>query len=374
VLVFVAAGQVFDAMRRTRTAAAAAPPPAAAAAAADPADPDQGESSPASATGSSGDGDQSARSTSSSSTPSRTIRNGREKRVRQKAAPRADDAPLSDNIAPPELSSIPAGPAGKGGRVSSSGIYSTIFKAWWKDFCEWAKWDPVAKLVFIDEAGVPVDNTFRAFLTYCYDNGAGYSTYKLVRASMQCELERQALCHERRPRIEEKYIANISEVKRFSMLLNKNERKKSERIEEAVDIQAELGGDLDEDKMVELAWACLKREIGTQSWLLSFQALAEVRYGHQGVMRHDDMRSLFFIMMFVRDIKSIGPTGMPALHFVSDGGKTNANGNYQYSAFLPHKNPLLCTLFITALCLLERFLGRNEPFPDFLRRRRRSSG
>ena len=75
------------------------------------------------------------------------------------------------------------------------------------------------------------------------------------------------------------------------------------------------------------------------------QILFELRATHQQGARHDDLRDEVFAFMFARVSKTAGPSGMPLLANVTDGGKTNNNGRITYSALLPHRNPLLCTIF-----------------------------
>ena len=57
---------------------------------------------------------------------------------------------------------------------------------------------------------------------------------------------------------------------------------------------------------------------------------------------------------------------MEHLNTVSNGGKTNVNGNLVYTTAIPHRNPVLCVIFARGLMLLYRWLCMGEPFPDLL--------
>lgn len=70
--------------------------------------------------------------------------------------------------------------------------------------------------------------------------------------------------------------------------------------------------------------------------------------------------------MFSRITKTVGSSGMPMLANVTDGGKTNQNGRISYSALLPHRNPVLCTIFAKGALFLHRFLIMKVTFPDLL--------
>lgn len=70
--------------------------------------------------------------------------------------------------------------------------------------------------------------------------------------------------------------------------------------------------------------------------------------------------------MFARMAKTVGPAGMPMLSNVTDGGKTNNNGRISYTAVLPHRNPLLCTIFAKGALFLWRFLVMRVPFPNLI--------
>ena len=75
--------------------------------------------------------------------------------------------------------------------------------------------------------------------------------------------------------------------------------------------------------------------------------------------RHDDLRDEKLSSLFVRHTDVIGKYGTDILCNVSNGGKTNANGNIVYSGAAPHRNPLLCSVFARACLLLTRFLVRS---------------
>ena len=274
--------------------------------------------------------------------------------------------PLPADMPVPSLDSIPKGPAGKSGKKSSSKQYGGTFNKFWLLFCAYAGWDPEAKMQLVDAEGNIALGTFRWFFSYLFDSKVGYETYKTCRAAFQCELERQLSSHPLRPEPPggtEKFIARMREVKNWSSRLENNTR--LERIELKGDLQAHFGGDVGPEKMIEIAWACLMGLV-CKCRLMNYQTLMEVRYGFAALMRHDDMVSLTLPMLFTKFIACVGVHGMDGSYMVSDGGKTNPSGNYKYSAFFDHKNPLLCSKFATMFSFLERFLIMHEPFPDFL--------
>lgn len=81
----------------------------------------------------------------------------------------------------------------------------------------------------------------------------------------------------------------------------------------------------------------------------------QVRATHQSAARHDDLRAERLSSLFVRDAPKIGMHGSSILCNVTNGGKTNANGNIIYSGTAPHRNPLLCSIFARGCMLLTRW-------------------
>ena len=74
-------------------------------------------------------------------------------------------------------------------------------------------------------------------------------------------------------------------------------------------------------------------------------------------------------MMFTRQQTRIGPEGyiFKQLFTISNGGKTNINNNLVFTSALPHRNPLLCTLFSRGLLLIYRWRCMGEALPDLLK-------
>jgi len=110
----------------------------------------------------------------------------------------------------------------------------------------------------------------------------------------------------------------------------------------------------------------IPHQVPNTSPLFSLQILFELRATHQQGARHDDLRDEVFAFMFSRITKTVGSSGMPMLANVTDGGKTNQNGRISYSALLPHRNPVLCTIFAKGALFLHRFLIMKVTFPDLL--------
>eukprot|EP00658_Telonema_sp_P-2_P077619 TRINITY_DN7062_c0_g1_i5.p1 TRINITY_DN7062_c0_g1~~TRINITY_DN7062_c0_g1_i5.p1 ORF type:complete len:560 (-),score=76.31 TRINITY_DN7062_c0_g1_i5:164-1843(-) len=73
-----------------------------------------------------------------------------------------------------------------------------------------------------------------------------------------------------------------------------------------------------------------------------------------------------FSHLFTRDYPKVGPVGMKAALTVSNSGKTNKNGHLVFNGVLPHRNPLLDTMFAMGHMLLLRFKLLAEKFPNML--------
>jgi len=79
--------------------------------------------------------------------------------------------------------------------------------------------------------------------------------------------------------------------------------------------------------------------------LNQLNVLVELRDTHQTMDRHDGVSKEVSAQCFTRFREDVGPHGAHVYSCVSDGGKTNKNGNSVYNARLPHQNPLLCEIF-----------------------------
>ena len=109
--------------------------------------------------------------------------------------------------------------------------------------------------------------------------------------------------------------------------------------------------------MLKLADMCLKIGIPNESGrdmtsgFFCLQTLFELRAGHQMCARHDEMREEKLCHMFTKLQKKAGPQGnMRIMCNISNGGKTNKNGHVVITGCMPHKNPLLCTIFARGAC------------------------
>ena len=83
--------------------------------------------------------------------------------------------------------------------------------------------------------------------------------------------------------------------------------------------------------------------------------LVELRGTHQTADRHCEVAAERFAQCFTKFRDDIGPNGAHVYTTISNGGKTNKNGNRVCSTILPHRNPLLCAIFARGGLRLHKF-------------------
>ena len=94
--------------------------------------------------------------------------------------------------------------------------------------------------------------------------------------------------------------------------------------------------------------------------------LFELRATHQRLARHDDLRQELLPREFTRVLQAVGPNGVECSVNVTDGGKTNPNGQYICALLIPSRNPLLGADHAKAVMMLWRWLCGGETFPDLI--------
>ena len=105
---------------------------------------------------------------------------------------------------------------------------------------------------------------------------------------------------------------------------------------------------------------------GTTSVHFCLVTFFELCGTHQQLSRHDDLRDERLCHMFSRMIPSIGVCGTEGLFNVTQGGKTNVNGNIVATGAIRSRNPLFGVIFARACLMIYRWLCEGEPFPDLL--------
>jgi hypothetical protein len=68
-----------------------------------------------------------------------------------------------------------------------------------------------------------------------------------------------------------------------------------------------------------------------------------------------------FKNQFTKRQHNLGPSGVTYAMNTTNGGKTNVNGHTVFTGVLPHRNPLLCTMFSKAMMLFWRFVLLSVP-------------
>ena len=269
--------------------------------------------------------------------------------------------PLPSDVTPSELAAKEKQPK-ETRKASSSESYAKIANKWWKKFLKYAQWDAGVAEVFIDEEGSPIDGTFRQLFIYLYEQEVTKSIFKGMLAWAQAKLNEQLRARMLKER--EAYVCSLPGIKERKDEIYTNQRMC--HMEHMTDLQSNIESDIGFDKMVEMVELCWNLGVPGTSPVLNLQIGYELRATHQQAARHDDLRNEVFAHMFARFSRRVGPSGMPMLCNVTDGGKTNKNGRISYSAVLPNRNPLLCTVFAKGGLFLWRFLVMNSAFPDLL--------
>jgi hypothetical protein len=278
------------------------------------------------------------------------------------ARPKQPRAAIAEDMTAEQLAARPKQPK-SGRKASSDEAYAATAKKWWPLFLKEQQWDGAVKGQFIDEAGAPMDGVLRALFVWLYEqDGMTKGVYKPMLAWAQARLNQQ-LSERLLPPMPE-YVCRLPGIKERKDEIWTGRRES--HMQHMTDLQASVESDIGFDKMIEMVDMCLNCAVPHTTPLFCMQILFELRATHQQAARHDDLRGEVFAHMFARVSKTVGPSGMPMLCNVTDGGKTNNNGRISYSALLPHRNPLLCTIFAKGALFLWRFLIMKVKFPNLL--------
>ena len=264
-------------------------------------------------------------------------------------------AVFAADVTPAELAARPRQPKQKR-KESSSAQYARTANKWWPAFTKAAGWDPKEKLNFLDASGNPIDGTFRQLFIWLYEQNVTKGVFKPMLAWAQATLNEQLAA--RLLPLRPEYVCKLPGVIERKDEIFTNARQC--HMEHMTDLQAAVESDLGPVKMAEMVRVCLNVDVPGTSPLFCMQILFELRATHQQAARHDDLRGERFAHMFARCAEKVGPRGMPMLCNVTNGGKTNNNGRVMYSAVLPHRNPLFCSMFAKGALLLWRFLVRRR--------------
>lgn len=195
--------------------------------------------------------------------------------------------PLPDDLTIEELAARPRQPK-EPRKESSSKQYQKTANKWWKKFLEHAGWDESVKGTFLDEAGHPIDGTFRQLFIWLYEQDVSKGIFKPMLAWAQAKLNEQRTARKLSPLPD--YVGKLPGIRE-----RKDEIYTGSRLchmEFMTDLQACVESDLGFDKMVAMVELCLHCEVPHTSPLFCMQILFELRATHQQAARHDDLRGM----------------------------------------------------------------------------------
>ena len=98
--------------------------------------------------------------------------------------------PLADDVTVEELAARPKQPK-QPRKESSSAQYAKTANKWWPAFLKYAGWDGAVKGNFLDEAGEPIDGTFRQLFIWLYEQDVTKGVFKPMLAWAQAKLNEQ---------------------------------------------------------------------------------------------------------------------------------------------------------------------------------------
>lgn len=128
-----------------------------------------------------------------------------------------------------------------------------------------------------------------------------------------------------------------------------------------------MNADISTNEMLAMVHALLDFDLHTEmSENMMLLTLFELRATHQRLARHDDLRQELLPREFTKVLQAIGPNGVECSVNVTDGGKTNPNGQFICALLIPSRNPLLGADHAKAVMMLWRWLFGGEKFPDLL--------
>ena len=246
--------------------------------------------------------------------------------------------------------------------------YGVARRKWMTKFCKWAGWDYEKTMVLIcPETHKIRDGTFRWFIFFLHQNPAmTKSILKNCLAFLQFELVAQG--EKLKVRVPAGYVVELPGVRAMKEEIYAKAR--TQKLELAADLHASVVCDIGKEKMFEMCDYLLSMKLlqKERNALLTFQTYFELRATHQHFARHDHLRDEMLNMMLTRPTDRLGPTDFKMNIFmnISDGGKTNTNGNLVYCASIPARNPILCVQLSRACLLVYRFRCMGEAFPSIV--------
>jgi hypothetical protein len=135
------------------------------------------------------------------------------------------------------------------------------------------------------------------------------------------------------------------------------------------DLQADLDNKITEPQMatlMKLAFLSQDEDILTTSLIARLNVTQGIARTSQMLQRSDDFLAETYGQRFIRTIDPIGPAGTEASMKVTKRGKTLKNGRKQYSAMIPHRNPLFSAIAWEGVVEMYRMSCLGEPFANHL--------
>jgi hypothetical protein len=135
------------------------------------------------------------------------------------------------------------------------------------------------------------------------------------------------------------------------------------------DLQADLDNKITQPQMatlMKLPFLSQDEGILRTSLIARLNVTQGIARTSQMLQRSDDFLGETYGQRFIRTIEPIGPAGTEASMKVTKHGKTLNNGRKQYSAMIPHRNPLFSAIAWEGVVELYRISVLGEPFANHL--------
>lgn len=243
-------------------------------------------------------------------------------------------------------------------KCPADAIYPSIANKYWPEFIRTNGYchTLVSSPNFLHENLEPRDDWCRSFVKWLADKHnitSHEQTLKKATSWLQGKIVHARRCALKAPPPDGHVVRLpvVSDIVKQAVV-----NSKMKNLHQCNDTAAEFEASISFDEMVRLVEVCNSRKLEGCGELITAQTLYELLSTHQKGIRHDDVRAEIFGMNSTRFKETLGPDGMPIGMTCREGGKVNKNGHTAYSAVLPHKNPLLCTLAAAGQLFLIRFL------------------
>jgi hypothetical protein len=135
------------------------------------------------------------------------------------------------------------------------------------------------------------------------------------------------------------------------------------------DFQADLDNKITQPQMatlMKLAFLSQDEDILKTSLVARLNVTQGIARTSQMLQRSDDFLGETYGQRFIRTIDPIGPAGTESSMKVTKHGKTLKNGRKQYSAMIPHRNPLFSAIAWEGVVEIYRISVLGEPFSNHL--------